>query len=311
MLAGLTPEERSALDVRVLFTHAQPEKHPDWNKQWLGLVDQWSGYNVSKEQLKQLQEWEDKADYYAKGVWDYVYMIQQCLLSEAPYIAIFEDDIIFADGWLSKTFQGLADLRDQTSWLYLRLFYTETSLGWEENVDFWYGHMTLTFGLAMVSGLLVLLVLRRLSRLRRVMDNTTIAVLVLVTIPAFTALVFMVGKYNLMPLHGVVKMDKWGCCTQALVFPRNQIDGLLDMLSTKAGQTDSLIEDYADAASLQRYALAPQVVQHVGLVSSRTNTELNTKSTWAFWFEAQNPAALKAEHKQLAKVGSIWRGTST
>jgi hypothetical protein len=112
-----------------------------------------------------------------------------------------------------------------------------------------------------------------------------------------------------MPLRGVERMDRYGCCTQALVFPRAQVSGLLTALQDRgSGQTDSMIEEYADARSLERYALAPQVVQHVGLVSSRDNLAINTKSTWAFWFEAQNAAALKKEHEAMSRAG-IWRAS--
>lgn len=60
-----------------------------------------------------------------------------------------------------------------------------------------------------------------------------------------------------------------------------------------------MIEAYADEHGLERYALAPQVVQHVGLVSSRDNEEINTRSTWAFWFEAQRAEVLHEEHLKM------------
>ena len=235
---------------------------------------------------------------------DYVYVLEKCLNeTDAPYVAIFEDDVIFADGWLVKTLNALGDaqLRASSSWIYLRLFYTETSLGWQASEDFWYGHQVLTFSLSM-GGVLLLLLLGKwyLRPLDRRLDLFTIAILVCITAPAFTALVFMMGKYNLNPLRGVERMDKYGCCTQALVFPRSQTEGLLNYLKQRGdGQTDSLIEEYADSESLERYALAPQVVQHVGLISSRNNLEINAKSTWAFWFETQDPLELREEHDRL------------
>jgi hypothetical protein len=104
-------------------------------------------------------------------------------------------------------------------------------------------------------------------------------------------------------------MDKYGCSTQALVLSRGQVPGLISYLAQrKAGQIDTMIEEYADENKLERYALSPQVVQHIGLVSSRDNLEINTKSTWAFWFEASNAAQLRAEHQELSK-GSIWRAS--
>lgn len=312
MLASLTAEERTALDVRLLFAHADSALHPDWNKSWLNSLNAWGGYNVTRQEMDHIKELEQKQNFYEKGVLDYIYVLRQCMLeTEAPFIAIFEDDIIFAEGWLAKTLSSLAELRHLSrSWLYLRLFYTETSLGWEASTDFWYGHRLLTFALAMIAILALLLGVKRASRsLSRRLDTYMLAALVLVVTPAFTALVFMVGKYNLRPLQGLERMDRHGCCTQALVFPRSRIDGLIDFLHERgSGQTDSLIEEYADQQYLERYALAPQVVQHVGLISSRNNLAINTRSTWAFWFEAQDARQLRSEHEKLARLG-IWRAS--
>ncbi|GAB7335357.1 hypothetical protein MBLNU13_g07743t2 [Cladosporium sp. NU13] len=303
MLAGLTDEERNELEVQLLFAHVDSTIHSDWNARWLDTLDRWGTYNVSDERLSQVQEWETAQNFYAKGV-DYIYVLEKCLNeTDSPYVAIFEDDIIFADGWLVKTLNALGDaqLRASSSWIYLRLFYTETSLGWQASEDFWYGHQILTFSVAM-GGVLLLLLLGKwcLRPLDRRLDIFTMIVLVLVAAPAFTVLVFMMGKYNLNPLKGVERMDQYGCCTQALVFPRSQTEGLLNYLKHRGdGQTDSLIEEYADSEGLERYALAPQVVQHVGLISSRNNLAINAKSTWAFWFETQDPLKLRREHNRL------------
>jgi hypothetical protein len=221
---------------------------------------------------------------------------------------------MFAEGWLVKTLDGLAELRQRSKpWLYMRLFYTETSLGWHASEDFWYDHMAFTFALAMGVVLTFLLFVKGVCRLfkrpYRYLDIASVMVLVLITTPAFTALVFMAGKHNIKPLNGVERMDKHGCCTQALIFPRYQAQALIDFLTTRgSGQTDSLIEEYAETFGHDRYALAPQVVQHVGSVSSHKNLPINTQSTWAFWFEAQDSAKLKKEHAKLLR-SSIWRAT--
>ena len=181
---------------------------------------------------------------------------------------------------------------------------------WDANEDFWYGHMILTYGLTMSLVAIVLLALRTFSKpMRQYLDNLTLLAIVCVTVPAFVTFIFMIGKYNLTPLHGVERMDH-GCCTQALVFPQSHVPDLIDMLEErKAGQTDLIIEDYANAMTLERYALAPQQVQHVGSVSSRGAPKVNTKSTWAFWFETYNAAKLRKEHDRMSQWG-IWRASS-
>jgi hypothetical protein len=225
---------------------------------------------------------------------------------------MFEDDIILAVGWMAKVRQGLnqidkgaatnPSLRD---WLYLRLFYTETALSWETRADYWYGHMAYTLMLASFVCASVLLAFRFLvPRTQRYIDDPTVFVLSAIMIPAFTVLAFMIGKYSLFPLRGVVTMNVHGCCTQALLFPREQIPALVDHLRTiGAGQTDTMIEEYADQTGKQRLALGKQVAQHVGLESSRGNNFVNGQSTWAFWFEEYDGARLEREHQELLRMG--------
>lgn len=167
----------------------------------------------------------------------------------APYIFILEDDVILADGWFVKTMNGLHQLSHgptarNNSWIYLRLFYTETSLTWSSS-DFWYRNMPLAFLLVMGSGCALLLAIRRhRPTTRPTLNNWTIAAVCLVVIPVFTGLLYMVGKYSLLTLESVVEINGPGCCAQGLVFPREQVPALMARLQEKKSrQTDSMIEN--------------------------------------------------------------------
>ena len=161
--------------------------------------------------------------------------------------------------------------------------------------------MPLAFLLAIVSGCALLLSVRHhWPTTRLYLDTWTIAAVCLIVIPGFTGLLYMMGKYSLLPLQGVVVMNGHGCCTQGLIFPREQVPALISWLrEKKSGQTDSIIEEYADHTGLTRLAFAPQQMQHVGLQSSRDNLEIDTQSRWAFWFEENDAEKLKLEHEQL------------
>ena len=71
-------------------------------------------------------------------------------------------------------------------------------------------------------------------------------------------------------------------------------------------QTDLVIDEWADEMELARYAVSPQVVQHVGLISTRGMPKRFTKETWAYFFENSNEKKLRREHEELARWG-IWR----
>lgn len=238
---------------------------------------------------------------------DYTDVLNHCFQQDTPYIAIFEDDIIAADGWLAKSLMGLSSLNTlNRGWLYMRLFYTETALMWT-NEDFWYRNMPLAFVLMTGVALILLLITKRVTISARLpLDWPTIAVICLVTVPAFTGLFFMIGKYNVSPLQGVVEMNKHGCCTQGMIFPQHQVPGLIKWLEErKSGQTDLLIEEYADAKGLRRFAHAPPQLQHIGSTSSRFNLDINTRSTWAFWFEENDPEVLDRKHESLVRGGKV------
>ncbi|KMQ47653.1 hypothetical protein HL42_1674 [Trichophyton rubrum] len=100
-------------------------------------------------------------------------------------------------------------------WIYLRLFYTETALGWESS-DFAYGNMPLVFATAMLFTFSCLAVVRRLRSYRSLIDFPTTLAISVICVPAFIALMYMIGKYSLSPLHGVAEIAPYGCSAACL-----------------------------------------------------------------------------------------------
>ncbi|KAB5576316.1 hypothetical protein GE09DRAFT_953867 [Coniochaeta sp. 2T2.1] len=324
MLAGLSERERAVINLRVLFANGvAPEVHPDYKSPWVQAVfDHASGYEgYTDEDMDELRFREGTGDYQSKGVHDYTYMLEDCYnKTDAPFIAVFEDDIVFAGDWLARTLLGLEYLatakeeKDREGWLYLRLFYSETYMKWDAEKDWWYGHLFVTLTLVSLTVGTVLVLLRMMLRrtlLNLRLDTHTITVLALLVAPGFTALAFMAGKYNL-PMYafrgspaavgsllvadefdralqrnaGVVAMEHQACCSQALVFDRARVPELIDYLrGSGRGQTDLMIEEYCAAKPLRRFALGEQAVQHLGIRSSRGGAGVQGNSVWAFYFE--------------------------
>ncbi|OIW32785.1 hypothetical protein CONLIGDRAFT_630405 [Coniochaeta ligniaria NRRL 30616] len=362
MLEGLSSQERAAVSVNVLFANAAgPTLHPDFGAPWLdALVDHAAGYEeMSDLEVADLRRMEETEDFQRKGVFDYVYALDRCYRqTRAPFIAVFEDDIIFAADWLARTLLGLQRLVATApadkgpgwlpGWLYLRLFYSETYMVWDAEADWWYGHLFVTFALVSLTSAAVLVLLRLLLRLRGNgggpashhpgrrtflhlrLDFPTITALSLIVAPAFTALAFMAGKYNL-PMYalrgrssavgsmlrsgqegtllrdaGVVPMDRQACCSQALVFNRARVAELTAYLRERGrGQTDLMIEDYCNEKPLRRFALGEQAVQHLGVRSSRGGGGVQGNSVWAFYFEQSRAEELE-ERKRKALESIDW-----
>ena len=189
-LEGLTPLERRDLFLTVHFADSDPSIHPTWNQSWLPtLVDATYFYNVSLPRLTQLRRLESTHNFKEKSIVDYTYAMEQCYAQGAPYIAMFEDDIIAADGWLSQTIAGVLDAEAMAkdaanNWLYMRLFNQERSTGWKSrnigaNNEHW---ISLGVDVAVIG---TLLALRRRSRAAKShLDHWTLAILGLVVVRA-------------------------------------------------------------------------------------------------------------------------------
>lgn len=239
-------------------------------------------------------------------------MLDQCYdKTSAPFIAILEDDIVFADSWLAKTMLALADIRqERIPWLYLRLWWTDVMLGWDKKIDSWFTNPIFNYVLALgVTYAAAFVLQKRLKRTRPHTDISAVNVVTCVTIPAFITLIFMIGRNSLFPMEGLQRMDVKGCCTQALIYDRSQVPSLRNaLLEVHPDQTDFIIEDYANERGLARYALAPQLVQHVGLVSSRGTKRKDSQTNWSFYFETFSARKLRREHDKLVE-SAIWRAS--
>lgn len=116
--------------------------------------------------------------------------------------------------------------------------------------------------------------------------------------------------------EGVHQMPKFGCCSQAFVFPRSRIPDLVRLYESRhVGYVDMITEEFANANDEIRWAVTPSVVQHVGRKSSKgaagdgdavaasfkpkSKGELSeVEKLWNFGFELNDVKALRAEHER-------------
>lgn len=105
-------------------------------------------------------------------------------------------------------------------------------------------------------------------------------------------------------------MPKFGCCSQAFVFPQSRVQDLVHLYEEKKlGYVDMLTEEFANANNEIRWAVTPSVMQHVGTKSSKeepepeqqpqTKTGPSVADLWNFEFELNDPGALAQEHVEF------------
>ena len=271
MLEGLTEAERSALHVVAFFTNTDPAVHPTWHQPWLrSLLDEVFTYNVTKVEFNKLKRYETFQAVKPKGVFDYTYALQHCYDLGIEWIAVFEGDVIFAHGWFARTLNGLRQIetvlhKRPSDWLFMRLFNQERSTGWSNRYVGGNNEHWISLGVAAVVAPMLVIWRRRSQLVKRNLDNWALVVICLVAIPSFVVLFFKAGKASMLPPSPGVKVEPFGCCSQAMIFNKEQIPPTIKFLRDKAeGQVDLMLNDRSRATGLARIALYPVQVQHIG-----------------------------------------------
>ncbi|KAL5334401.1 hypothetical protein BJX70DRAFT_391452 [Aspergillus crustosus] len=254
------------------------------------LPDRLLVYTEDNPDFTQLTEWEEGGWYRNKTIYDFTALMMQCYDSGAQYIAMLEDDTLAAKGWLPSTLQALETIQTRTAyasqdWIYLRLFYIDGLLGW--NSEEWPRYLTWSFlTWASLTGAMLLLKQRR--KPLRNLPPSAIYLTSCIFIPSLILLHFLAGRQTTWPLSaGVHEMNKYGCCSQGLVFPRSIIPQFLEQTDlTTDWLVDMMVEKIADKEGWTRWAVVPPVVQHIGATSSKGyGFDDSARRIWNFRFE--------------------------
>lgn len=290
LLAGLTEAERKSIFLNLLIGNAEPSQHPIYAEKWVQtLPDRVLKYGQDDPDFERIKSWEDGGWYRNKTIYDYTHLMQDCYETGAEYVAMIEDDTLAAKGWLPSTLQALDTVEERAAnerWIYLRLFYVEDLLGW--NSEEWPRYLAWSFAIwAVLTGTMVAAKSVFKHELKT-FPASAIWIISCVFIPATIALHFMAGKQTMWPLPpGVHEMNRYGCCSQGLVFPRSIIPDFLARTDlTTDWLVDMMVEKIADGEGWTRWAVVPSLLQHIGATSSKGyGFDDSAKSLWNFGFE--------------------------
>ncbi|KAM0499018.1 hypothetical protein ACHAP8_005722 [Fusarium lateritium] len=305
LVKGLDARERNALRIVVLLADDDPSSHPAFGRRWLHqLADEVLLYGNASSPLvpgayRYVQPIKLKGDETLsrndRVHRDYATLMEDCRKTGAVYFALMEDDVIAARNWASRLLDGLTYLErtdDTEKWLYLRLFYSETYLGW--NSEEWLEYLvhSLCFYTIVLCLYLVIVAvdMRRRSNISYFMAHRHDVLHLTFWAVSFIVLYFLAGRLTVDPYkEGIWEMPNYGCCAQGLVIPKQHLPDLENTLRAASNEIagDSLIEKFADDRGLKKYAIVPSVLQHVGIKGS-SDAQGSKKTTWNFNFERIN-----------------------
>ncbi|KAL5619974.1 hypothetical protein FOBRF1_003220 [Fusarium oxysporum] len=303
----LTPNERNQIHIVVLLADKDPTKHFAYGKDWLfGLADDvlvYSNdsktesklnYNVLPHDVRGMGRSDDRVENIRL---DHSVLFEACRRRDPTYFALIEDDIIASPDWFTRFKKGVIEVEQKATdahkdWMYLRLFYSEIFMGWNNEEIFDYLKVVILGYTALIACLLLALRCRQRRHTGSFATKDfaqTVALLLGLWIPACLALAFVTGRITLHRLFTrsptVREMPRYGCCAQGLVFPNHHLQNLQDFLREPPYQFpgDMIMEDYARDNGLSKWALDPSVLQHVGLVESSDGPR--RAEVWNFSFE--------------------------
>ncbi|CZR49312.1 uncharacterized protein FPRO_08948 [Fusarium proliferatum ET1] len=303
----LTPNERNQIHIVVLLADKDPTKHFAYGKDWLfGLADDvlvYSNdsktdsklnYKVLPHDVRGMGRSDDRVENIRL---DHSVLFEACRRRDPTYFALIEDDIIATPDWFTRFKKGVIEVEQKATdahkdWMYLRLFYSEIYMGWNNEEIFDYLKVVILGYTALIACLLLVLRCRQRRHAGSFATKDfaqTVALLLGLWIPACLALAFVTGRITLHRLFTrsptVREMPRYGCCAQGLVFPNHHLQNLQDFLREPPFQFpgDMIMEDYARDHGLSKWALDPSVLQHVGLVESSDGPR--RAEVWNFSFE--------------------------
>ncbi|KAH6898360.1 hypothetical protein B0T10DRAFT_106040 [Thelonectria olida] len=298
----LSVEERKRLNLKVLLGEFVSSSHPVYGQDWLpNIADEVLVYGedgsnpieayhlIANSSLRWLPE-----DSRNKRVQlDYANLIGKCRNEGADYFVLVEDDVIASRDWFKRLTRSIEEVEARSNghdWLYLRLFYTETYLGWNsEEWKVYLGNSLLLF--TVVTGTFLFVrwrspAMKPLKATDMIKANLDLIYLIAFWMAMYIGLYFMAGRLLVSPYRvGVHEMPQYGCCAQGLAMPYRNLDklerGLREPGYEMAG--DSFIDMVAERNGLKKWVMVPSVLQHIGIRGSSDQGYL--KTTWNFSFE--------------------------
>jgi hypothetical protein len=280
--------------------------------------------HIGSTNLDQLKKYENEGNLNAKTALDFSFALQSCIdATKTPkYIALIESDVLFAEGWFAQALKALQQIESMTDkrrlqWSDLRLFRPESNTGWSDRA--FLGNkvpqIILIVGLVLIAANLSLRNIKipvgaKLGGRLVLLSNSNLIVLCVFIVPATVITFFATGKSSLVSLFkwSGFHTQNWGCCTQTIFFPLQNIPPLISEFLTRAGETstDWMVMQHADRESLARYVLDPVLVQHRGAMESIITPERDSQATkgllWSVSFEDLDPKRLKKEHLQAVQA---------
>lgn len=212
---------------------------------------------------------------YSKEKSDYVHALEWCHNKSARFSVILEDDALPQQDFIPRL-RLILDYRmskNSIKWMFLKLYYPEKWQGWAKE-------RTAELILCSIAGGFILTLL--VHGLQFLIHKTLavdygILVQFLFSSILITYMLVGLGRPHWIALRGVSPylssvVYAPGCCTPAVLYPHTHLTDLIRYLKmvncSNSFPVDLAMDEYADKRGLHRLLAVPNLVKHIGFVSS-------------------------------------------
>ncbi len=230
---------------------------------------------------------------------DYIGSLQVCLNQQAKYAVVIEDDALPARDFISRLKFVLQHrvARSGDSWAFLRLFYPEKYQGWGNDPKI---VVELIGSVILIATLLTCLsvIVLRPTHYSGTFSKWTLYVRFSLSCVLSLYILRTVGRPHLLEVrkvsaHFTSVIEAPGCCTPGVVYPRIHLQEVISYLQSvhcnkKDYPVDIALDDFAQTRGLHRWLAVPNMMTHIGIISSLPHMGLKTTSEMAFLLE-RNP----------------------
>lgn len=214
---------------------------------------------------------------YAKETSDYMYALKWCYKQGAKFTVILEDDVLLPENFIDRL-RFVLQYRmpsDEKSWAFLKLYYPEKWQGWsnESGIILELLLTTVLGGLLLSLLIYIFLILFLQEKLRK----SELACLFFLSSILVMYVLISLGRPHLLSLrnfspHLSAVVPAPGCCTPAVLYPKAHLSSLIQFLqsahSSRQFPVDYLLDKFARNKSLDRLLVVPNMVKHIGYVST-------------------------------------------
>ena len=206
---------------------------------------------------------------------DYVYALEWCRKKRARYTVILEDDALPPTDFMSRlrfVLKNRISLHKR-NWAFLKLYYPEKWQGWSNERVLELILTSIVVGVVLT----VFTCGMELVIVRHCLSSRNVTIKFLLSFILALYMLLTLGRPHWLALRKITPhlsfvVSAPGCCTPAVLYPQNHLTNIIDYLHqtecTPKFPLDLALDKYAGDKKLNKYLVVPNLVKHIGFVST-------------------------------------------